>query len=421
MQKNFRELLKKELHRIDESKTMKRDELVFEGFHLSQDHAPKAIIKGKQYSIFNSNGYLGLRFNERLRHAEEQATKQYGAGPGAVRFISGTMKVHKDLENALAKFHGREDAMIFSSAFAVNMAVMHCFIKGQSKDTLVGNDTLVISDELNHRSIIDGIRVANLPSENKKIFKHLDIEDLKGILKENAKKFRRCLVISDGIFSMLGEYQNLADMNAAIQQHQSDFEEGIISIVDDSHGVASFGKSGRGCEDYCDAKADLLIGTLGKGFGVDGGYVTGDKIFIDYLRESAATYIYSNPIGAGTAAAALEAIKILDSPEGKNLIAKLNENIFHFKEGMKKAGFIFAADSKHAIQPVLIADPVKTRALTDELFKEGIIVTNISYPIVPKGKDEIRVQISAAHTKKDLDECIEKFTKAATDLNILGN
>jgi glycine C-acetyltransferase len=213
----------------------------------------------------------------------------------------------------------------------------------------------------------------------------------------------------------------LAALNKAISQHQNDFEEGIISIVDDSHGVASFGKSGRGCEDYCNAKADLLIGTLGKGFGVDGGYVTGDGIFIDYLRESAATYIYSNPIGAGTAAAALEAIKILDSPEGKNLIMRLNENISHFKEGMKKAGFIFAADSKHAIQPVLIADPVKTRALTDELFKEGIIVTNISYPIVPKGKDEIRVQISAAHTKKDLDECIEKFTKAAKKLAILGN
>jgi len=173
---NLKTTLKKELERIDRTKTTKRKEIVFEGFSKEEDYAPKGIIKGKKYAIFNSNGYLGLRFNEKLTEAEERGSENYGAGPGAVRFISGTTDVHKKLEKEIAKFHEREDAMIFSSAFAANLAVLHCFLKGQSKDSLVSSDVLVISDQLNHRSIIDGIRVANLKKEQKAIFKHLDLD-----------------------------------------------------------------------------------------------------------------------------------------------------------------------------------------------------------------------------------------------------
>jgi len=416
---NLKTTLKNELERIDATKTTKREEVVFEGFEKSKDYAPKGLINGKAYAIFNSNGYLGLRFNEKIMHAEEKASGNYGAGPGAVRFISGTMDVHKKLEKEIAKFHEREDAMIFSSAFAVNLAVLHCFIKGQSKDSLVSPDTLVISDELNHRSIIDGIRVAGLKKEQKAIFKHLDLDNLKKILEENKGKFKRVIVVTDGIFSMLGEFQDLKKMNEIVNSFQNDFEEGIITIVDDSHGVASFGENGRGCEEYCDSKCNLLVGTLGKGFGVDGGYVTGDKIFIDYLRESAATYIYSNPIGPSTASAALQSVKIVNSKEGRELLKKLNGNIVYFKNKMKDAGFTFAVDSAHAIQPVLIGNSVKTRELVDELYNQKILVTNISYPIVPKGKDEIRVQISAAHTKKDLDEFIEKITISGKNIGLI--
>lgn len=412
---NFVELLKKEIKRIDESATDKRHEKVIEGFTKEK----KAIINGKECLIFNSNDYLGLRFNPKVMKAEEEVGKKYGAGPGAVRFISGTMKVHKDLEAALAKFHGREAGMIFSSAFAANMALLHCIIKGQAKTSLVGSDTLVISDELNHRSIIDGIRVAGLSKENKAIFKHMDLDDLDKVLAENAGKFKRVLVVTDGVFSMLGEYQDVGKMQKVIAKHDAEFEEGIISSVDDSHGVAGFGATGRGCEEQTGGKCDLLLGTLGKGFGADGGYVVGSKVMIDYLKESAATYIYSNPISPATAGAALTSVKVMDSSEGKALLKKLNDNIKYFKGKFSAAGFKFAVDSIHPIQPVLIGEASKTKKLTEGLFKEGIVVTNINYPVVPPGKDEIRVQISAAHTKDDLDEFIEKAIKVGKSVGVI--
>jgi len=414
----FKELLKKEIQRIDDAKTDKRYEKVIEGF--TNDAAPKAIIKGKKYAVFNSNDYLGLRFHEKVKKAEKQASEKYGSGPGAVRFISGTMKVHRQLEKAIAEFHDREDAVIFSSAFAANMAVLHCLIKGQSRDSLVGKETLVVSDQLNHRSIIDGIRVAGLSRENKAIFQHMDTEDLGRVLEENKGKFKRVVVVTDGIFSMLGEYQDLKEMQLVADEYDSQFEEGIITVVDDSHGVACFGEAGRGCEDACSAKCDILIGTLGKGFGADGGYVTGDRIFMDYFRESAATYIYSNPFSPATAGAALASVKLIDSEEGKELLKKLNNNIAYFKDNMAKQGFRFAVDSVHPIQPVLIGDAAKTKALTDALFEKGILVTNINYPVVPPGRDEIRVQISASHTKQDLDEFIAKCTKAGKEIGIIG-
>ncbi len=282
---NFFNLINKEIKRIDETKTEKRHEKIIEGF----DENKRAIINGKKYLIFNSNDYLGLRFNKKINKAEEEASKKYGSGPGAVRFISGTMKVHKDLEAKIANFHKREDAMIFSSAFAANMAVLHCIIKGQSKTSLIDGNTLVISDELNHRSIIDGIRVAGLAKENKTIFKHMELDDLDKVLEQNKGKFKRVLVVADGVFSMLGEYIDIGKMQKIVEKYDSDYEEGIISAIDDSHGVGCFGKTGRGCEEKTNGKCDILIGTLGKGFGCDGGYITGKKALIDYMRESCAT------------------------------------------------------------------------------------------------------------------------------------
>jgi glycine C-acetyltransferase len=413
----FKEIIASELARIEDAKITKRNEKVIEGFTDSQ--SPKALISGKEYLIFNSNDYLGLRHNKKLKNAEHQASKLYGAGPGAVRFISGTMKIHKDLEAAVAKFHSREDCVIFSSAFAVNFGVLHALIKGQNKDSLVSDNTLVISDELNHRSIIDGIRVAGLAKENKAVFKHLDFEDLKRILEENKGKFKRVLIISDGIFSMLGEFQNIANLKIIADHYDSDYEEGVITIIDDAHGIAGFGKKGRGTEEYTKGRCDILIGTFGKGFGADGGYVTGDKIYMDYIRESAATYIYSNPISPGTAGAALASVNLVNSRTGSRLINQLNENIAYFKEQMLALGFGFAASSKHAIQAVLIADPVKTKALTEALFEKGIIVTNINYPVVPKGRDEIRVQLSATHTKEDIDFFVKTAAEIAKILEII--
>ncbi len=415
---NFKKIINLELERIDSAKITKRNEKVIEGF--TEHECPRALINGKEIMIFNSNDYLGLRHNKKLKKAEHEASKKYGSGPGAVRFISGTMKIHKELEAEIAKFHGREDAIIFSSAFALNFGAIHSFIKGQSKDSLVTDNTLVISDELNHRSIIDGIRVAGLGKENKAIFKHMDSEDLKRVLEENKGKFKRVIIITDGIFSMLGEFQNILAIQNLAEHYDQHFEEGIITMVDDAHGVAAFGKTGRGCEEHTKGRCDILLGTFGKGFGVDGGYAVGDKVYIDYLRESAATYIYSNPISPGTAGAALESIRLVESRKGKMLINKLNKNIAYFKEKMFEAGFSFAASSKHAIQPILIGDAEKTKKLTDMLFESGILVTNINYPVVPKGRDEIRVQINAMHTIEDIDVFVGKAKEISKEIGILN-
>ena len=404
---NLFSILKKEVARIDNIRTSKRFEKIIEGF--SKEKSPKAIINKKKYFIFNSNDYLGLRHHPLLKKAEHQATEKFGTGPGAVRFISGSLKVRRDLEKVLAKFHKKDDAMVFSSSFAANLAVLFCLIAGQNKDSLVDSNVIVISDALNHRSIIDGIRVANLPKEQRAIFAHMDPSHLEAVLKANKKIYKRALVVTDGVFSMLGEYQKLKEISKIVDKYDKEFENGVLLVVDDAHGVGITGKTGRGIEEVESVQTDVLIGTFGKAFGSDGGYVVANQTIIDYLRESAATYIYSNSIPPGTAAAALKSIELLDKQEGKKLLKNSKENIAYFKKRMKTAGFLFAADSSHPIQPILIGEPLKTNALVNKLFKKNIIVTNISYPVVPKGRDEIRVQISAVHTKGDIDQLVKAF------------
>ncbi len=409
--KRFLETLHQELSRIGQAKTSKRFEQVIEGF--TKGPSPQALIAGKPYRVFNSNDYLGLRFHPALKAAEHAASERFGTGPGAVRFISGTLKVHRELERALASFHGRDDAIVFSSAFAVNLAVLFCLIKGQAADSVVSGNTLVISDALNHRSIIDGIRVSNLPKEQRVLFNHLDLNDLDRVLSEKRGSFQRAIVVTDGIFSMLGEAQDLKKMRQVIDAHEAHFPEGIWLVVDDAHGIGAFGKTGRGVEEVFHAKADVLIGTLGKAFGADGGYVTADQTVIDYLRESAATYIYSNSISPGTAGAALASVELVQTTAGEKLLAQLSANREHFQKEMQKIGCTFAAHSIHPIQPILLGDAGKTTAFKEQLFKEGILVTNINYPVVPKGRDEIRVQISAAHTHEDLSTFADCWKKIA--------
>ena len=405
--KNFFSVLSKEIERIDKAKTSKRFEKIIDGF--TKEKSPKAIINKKKYQVFNSNDYLGLRHHPLLKKAEQKASEIYGTGPGAVRFISGSLKIHRDIEKALAKFHKKDDAMVFSSSFATNLAVLYCLISGQNKDSLVDANVIVISDALNHRSIIDGIRIANLPKEQRTIFRHMDTGHLSQILEANKNKYKRALVVTDGVFSMLGEYQKLKEIRNIIDRYDGQYENGVLLVVDDAHGVGIAGKTGRGIEEIEGVKADVLIGTFGKAFGADGGYVVASQTIIDYLRESAATYIYSNSIPPGTAGAVLKSIEILDRTVGKKLLKNSKENVAYFKKQMKKVGYQFATDSSHPIQPVLIGDPIKTSDLVGKLFKKNIIVTNISFPVVPKGRDEIRVQISAVHTKKDIDQLVKAF------------
>ncbi len=417
MNTKFQKTLSDELKRIDTLGSTKRDEVVIEAF--TKGPSPKAIIKKKKYIVFNSNDYLGLRFNRDIIKAEHLAADKFGAGPGAVRFISGTLQIYKDLEDSIAKFHHREAGMVFSSAFAANIAVMSCLLKGQSKDSVLSNEVCVISDTLNHRSIIDGIRTASIDKEQKFIYKHLNFSDLERVLDENKAKFKRAVVVTDGIFSMIGEYSDIKKLKAVCNTFDPKYEQGVFLVIDDSHGVGAYGVTGRGCEEVSGGMADALIGTFGKAFGSDGGYVVGDKIFIDYLRESAATYIYSNSVSPSVAGAALQSVRTVGSAKGKALFKKLQTNMRYLKQKMKMAGFEFSAESDHPIQPLLVGDTLKAKQLKEKLYKQGILVTNITYPVVPKGKDEIRIQINASHTKKDINELVAATVKSAKELGII--
>ncbi len=416
MNNQFKESIQNELNRLDLLGTSKRHELAIEGF--TKEQCPQAIIKGKNYLVFNSNDYLGLRFDSQIHAAEKEGLSHYGSGAGAVRFISGTLAIHQELERALAAFHSREAAMIFSSAFSANVSIIQALCKGPSAGSLISDNVVVISDELNHRSIIDGIRVSHLPAEQRAVFKHADYQELDNLLASYSKNYKRAIIISDGIFSMLGEAQQIDKIRKIIDKNQNEYSHGIIFLLDDSHGVGCFGASGRGCEEDFGIRSDLLVGTLGKAFGVEGGYVVGDKLLIDYLRESAASYIYSNPISPGSAAAALHSIKIINSEQGKQLLKRLNENISFFKQRMREIGFAFAADSKHAIQPLLIADSLKTKQLVQQLFDRGVLVTAINYPVVAKGKEEIRVQLSALHGKQEIELFIQRLCECAKQVGV---
>ena len=359
---------------------------------------PRYFLEGYSDTAFlrmNSNSYLGLALHPKVIEAEAVAAEKYGTGPGAVRFISGTYAPHVELEKRLAEFHGREAAMLFSAAYATTMGVL---------PQLITQDTLVISDELNHSCIINAIRLAQ-PAK-KAVYPHADLSILDSILAENSGQFKRVCVVTDGIFSMRGDHARLEEMNDCCRQYENNYEEGIITIMDDSHGVGAFGLSGRGTEEVTGGKADILIATLGKALGVNGGYVTASTKVIDYLRETSPFYIYSNPITPAEAAASLTALDILDSDEGGELLQKLRDFSIFLRTRLEHLDYE-TLQGEHPIVPVFIRDTEKTTALVSYLFECNILITGLNYPVVPPGDQEIRLQVNADHTEQDLNYLLE--------------
>ena len=392
-----------ELNDLYEKGTAKGKEMVITGVKPAKGNSgTRYFVEGagnKEFLKMNSNSYLGMSLRKDVIEAEEAAVREFGVGPGAVRFISGTYKVHTELEEKLAKFHNRESGMIFSSAYVTSLSVLF---------PLISKDTIVISDELNHNCIIIAIRLSR-PTV-KDIYKHNDMNDLETQIKKNIGKGKRCLVITDGIFSMRGDNAPLDKLSEICEKYNDKFEEGIISIIDDSHGVGAFGKTGRGTEEYCNTKVDIVIGTLGKGFGVNGGYVVSSKQITDYLREKSPMYIYSNPITVSEASAALKAIEILDSPEGLKLLEYLRRMTKKFEAGLKEAGYE-TIEGDHPVVPLMVRDTQKTSELVKFLTENGILATGLNYPVVPKGDEEIRFQISADHTESDIEYAISVLKK----------
>ncbi|MEN6437112.1 MAG: aminotransferase class I/II-fold pyridoxal phosphate-dependent enzyme [Syntrophobacter sp.] len=394
-------LLVSNLDKIAQTGVMKRNERIITGRQPPHDGFGARYFlrgyEGRPFLRMNANAYLGLNFHPRVIEAEEKAARCFGTGPGAVRFISGTFESHIQLEERLASFHRREAGMLFSAAYATVMGVL---------PQLVTNETLVVSDSLNHNSIINAIRLSQPAA--RAVYEHLDTTRLSAILEQHAGQVKRVIVTTDGVFSMRGDHAPLDKISAIGERYQECFEEGVITVIDDSHGVGAFGASGRGTEEKTAARADILIATLGKAFGVNGGYVVADKTVIDYLRETSPFYTYSNPVTPSEAAAALAALEILDSGEGAALLSKIRDLAARLREGFLKRG-CETIMGEHPIVPLLIRDTAKTRELVQRLFDRNILATGLSFPVVPKGDEEIRFQISAEHTEKDIDYLIESI------------
>ncbi len=392
----FLPALAAELDALEQRGTKKGAESVIVGvLPASGDLGPRYRLAGegdRPFLKMNSNNYLGMALRPELIEAEEHASRAYGVGPGAVRFISGTYSAHTDLEARLAQFHGRESAMLWSSAYTAMIGVLV---------PLITPETVVVSDELNHNCIINAMRLAR--PKDKKIYRHLDLEDLNAKLTEIAGTCQRVILVTDGIFSMRGANAPLDKILEIARRHDEHFPENVVVLVDDSHGVGAFGATGRGTEEATGApQSDILLATLGKALGVNGGYVVGSKILTDFLRETSPTYIYSNPITVGECAAALRAIDLLDSPKGIESLTHLRTMTERFQKGILALGYE-TIPGTHPVVPLMVRDTAKTTALVAHLRAHGILATGLKFPVVPKGDESIRFQISADHTPADVD------------------
>ena len=292
--------------------------------------------------------------------------------------------------------------MIFSSAYATMIGTF---------PALISAETCLVSDELNHNCIINAIRLSR--PQVKEIYKHLDMADMEERIKKNIGVTKRVVIVTDGIFSMRGDNAPLDKIADIARKYDDQFPEGTTIIVDDSHGIGAIGKTGRGVEEYTNAKGiHILIGTLGKAFGVNGGYITTSAAIINYLRETATTYIYSNPITPSEASAAMKSLEILDSPEGLKMLEKLRGLTRRFEKGLVDLGFEIIP-SEHPVVPLMVRDTRKTSELVKHLFDNGVLGTGLNYPVVPKGDEEIRFQVSAAHTEYDIDFALGVLKKYA--------
>jgi glycine C-acetyltransferase len=368
---------------------------------LSSPQGAWLVVDGKRALNFCSNNYLGLANHPRLVKAVQSAVEKYGVGPGAVRTIAGTMELHLDLEKRLADFKGVEAAIAFQSGFNANLATI---------PALVGKADAIFSDELNHASIIDGSRLSGAKIIR---FAHTDPEDLRRVLAENRAGYPRALVVTDGVFSMDGDIAPLDKIYAVAAEYEA------ILMVDDAHGEGVLGRGGRGIVDHfgLHGKVDVEIGTLSKAFGVVGGLVAGNALVVEWLRQRGRPFLFSSAMTVPDTAACLAAIDLLE--ESTELVDKLWENTNYFKAEMKSLGFN-TGSSVTPITPVMLGEAPLAQQFSRTLFEEGVFAMSIGFPTVPRGKARIRVMISAAHEKDDLDQGLEAFARVGRKLGVIA-
>ncbi len=384
----------------DEIQKLKDDGLYNRIRTLSSPQGAWLVVDDKRVLNFCSNNYLGLANHPKIVQAAQEAVRKYGVGPAAVRTIAGTMGLHLELERRLAAFKGVEAAITFQSGFTANMGTI---------PALVGKDDAVFSDELNHASIIDGCRLSGAKIIR---YAHVNPQDLERVLNEERSKYPRAMVITDGVFSMDGDMAPLDKIYEVVQKFEA------ILMVDDAHGEGVVGKGGRGIVDHfgLHGKVDVEIGTLSKAFGVVGGVSAGNPVVVEWLRQRGRPFLFSSAMTVPDVAACLAALDILES--STELVDKLWDNTRYFKAEMRRLGFDTGL-STTPITPIMLGEAPLAQQFSRELFESGLFAMSIGFPTVPKGKARIRVMISAAHAREDLDKGLEIFTKVGRKLSVI--
>src|SRR5690554_1516464 len=389
--------LAKELEQIKEDGVYKRERVI-----ITPQGAEVRVKNGDEDDvvIMCANNYLGLSSHPDVIQAAKDTLDTHGFGMSSVRFICGTQDIHKELEKKIAKFYGKDDSILYAAAFDANAGVF---------EPLFGAEDAIISDELNHASIIDGVRLCKAARYR---YKHADMADLEAQLQSaQAQRFR--IVVTDGVFSMDGDIAPLKTICDLADKYEA------LVMVDDSHASGFIGKTGRGTHEYHDVmeRVDLLTGTLGKALGgALGGYTTGKKEIIDMLRQRSRPYLFSNSLAPSIVGASLEVFKMLE--ESTALRDRLMENADYFKTRLQTAGFDLKP-SQSAIVALMLYDAPLSQRFAARLLEEGIYVTGFYFPVVPRGQARIRIQLSAGHTRAQLDQALEAFVKVGRELKVI--
>jgi len=385
-----------------ELKNLEEQGFVWRPRTLQSEQRARAIFDGKEVVNLSSNNYLGLTNHPKLREAAKRAIDQFGAGAGAVRPIAGTMTLHRQLEEKLARFKGVEAVLVFQSGFAANLGTIQA---------LVGKGDAIYSEELNHGSIIDGCRLSGA-----EIIKwpHRNVDALRQLCKESRQKYRRALLVTDAVFSMDGDIAPLKELAEIAEEFN------LIFMVDDAHASGVLGRNGRGSVDHfgLHGRVDVQMGTLSKALGAMGGYIAGSKTLIEFLIQKARPWLLSTAHPPAVVAAAIAAVEILESPEGEQLVKKLWENANYFKRELQKLGFDTGA-SETPITPVIVGSSHLARKLAQRLFEEGVFAQEIVFPMVARDKARVRTIVTAMHSKGDLDFALNAFKKVGKELGLI--
>lgn len=369
---------------------------------LESEQAPVAVIDGKKVVNLTSNNYLNMTTHPKVKKAAAQAVEKYGIGTAAVRTIIGTMTMHEELEKRLAAFKGAEAAILTQSGFTANTATCQCL--------MTSPEDVLISDELNHASIIDGGRLAKA---KKKVYRHSDMAHLKEILEsDDVKNARRKLLVTDGVFSMDGDICNLPDIVELCDKH------GVITMIDDAHASGVLGEHGHGTVEHfhMQGKVDIQIGTLSKAFAAVGGYVAGPKKLRDYMVSTARPFLFSSSQPPSVIATCLAGLDVIENEPER--LKKLWDNTHYFKEALKKAGF-GTGHSETPVTPVMVPGSAEAQEFSKRLFDEGVFALAIVFPTVGRGKERLRTIVTAGHTKEDLEFAVEKFVKVGKEMGVI--